>query len=138
MLIKSSNLSSGVHSDIDLGFTSQLADGGRYEVSIDAFDKAGNKAIASAISDVMKAIIHSSNPKMPSPKNIYESRILKPCPRRRATTSGAAWGSRAAPRGPARSGKGHRISHHSGLGKWPTGWGRARNAPRPRRHRDGG
>ena len=55
--IKSSNLSSGVHSDIDLGFTSQLADGGRYEVSIDAFDKAGNKAIASAISDVFFDIL---------------------------------------------------------------------------------
>ena len=55
--IKSSNLTSGVHSDIDLGITSQLADGGRYEVSIEAFDKAGNKAIASSISDVFFDIL---------------------------------------------------------------------------------
>ena len=55
--IKSSNLSSGVHSDIDFGYTSQLADGGRYEVSIEAFDKAGNRAIVSPISDVFFDIL---------------------------------------------------------------------------------
>ena len=55
--IKSSNLSSGVHSDIDFGYTSQLADGGRYEVSIEAFDKAGNRAIVSSISDVFFDIL---------------------------------------------------------------------------------
>ena len=50
--LKSLNLSNGVHSEIDLGFASQLADGGRYEVSIEAFDKAGNKANSTPINDV--------------------------------------------------------------------------------------
>ena len=55
--INSSNLSSGFHSDIDLGFASQLADGGRYEVSIEAYDKAGNEATVSPINDVFFDIL---------------------------------------------------------------------------------
>jgi len=50
--IPSENLSKGVHSDIDLGFTSKLADGGRYQVTIEAFDKAGNSANVTPINDV--------------------------------------------------------------------------------------
>ncbi|MBT7424168.1 MAG: hypothetical protein HN782_08165, partial [Candidatus Marinimicrobia bacterium] len=55
--INISNLSNGVHSEIDLGFTSQLADGGRYEVTIEAFDKAGNTAIVTPINDVFFDIL---------------------------------------------------------------------------------
>ena len=50
--ISSQNLSKGVHSDIDLGFTSKLADGGIYQVTIEAFDKAGNSANVTPINDV--------------------------------------------------------------------------------------
>ena len=45
-------LTDGVHSDFDLGITSQLADGGRYRITIDAFDKAGNQAKITPINDV--------------------------------------------------------------------------------------
>ncbi|MGY8781223.1 MAG: hypothetical protein ACKVJJ_06155 [Fidelibacterota bacterium] len=45
-------LTSGVHSDFDLGITSQLADGGRYSVTISAFDKAGNPVNITPINDV--------------------------------------------------------------------------------------
>ncbi|MBC8345563.1 MAG: hypothetical protein ISR82_04155 [Candidatus Marinimicrobia bacterium] len=45
-------LTEGVHSDYDLGITSQLADGGRYRVSVEAFDKAGNPAKITPINDV--------------------------------------------------------------------------------------
>jgi len=47
-----SELTEGVHSDFDLGITAQLADGGRYRVTIDAFDKAGNQANISPVNDV--------------------------------------------------------------------------------------
>ena len=42
----------GVHSDFDLGITSQLADGGRYRVTIEGKDRAGNNAVVSEINDV--------------------------------------------------------------------------------------
>ena len=45
-------LSKGVHSDFDIGITSQLADGGRYSVTIEAYDKAGNSAVVQTINDV--------------------------------------------------------------------------------------
>ena len=45
-------LTKGVHSDFDIGITSQLADGGRYSVSIEAFDKAGNTAVVQTVNDV--------------------------------------------------------------------------------------
>ncbi|MEC7871559.1 MAG: Ig-like domain-containing protein [Candidatus Neomarinimicrobiota bacterium] len=45
-------LKKGVHSDYDLGITSQLADGGRYNVTIEAFDRSGNAAIVQSINDV--------------------------------------------------------------------------------------
>ena len=45
-------LTEGVHSDHDIGITSQLADGGRYTVSIEAWDKAGNPATITPINDV--------------------------------------------------------------------------------------
>ena len=45
-------LQKGVHSDFDIGITAQLADGGRYSVSIEGFDKAGNPAKVQAINDV--------------------------------------------------------------------------------------
>ncbi len=45
-------LTDGVHSDFNLGITSQLADGGRYSVSIEAVDKAGNPAKITQIKDV--------------------------------------------------------------------------------------
>ena len=50
-------LTDGVHSDFDLGITSQLADGGRYSVSIEAVDKAGNPAKISPIKDVFFDIL---------------------------------------------------------------------------------
>ena len=50
-------LTDGVHSDFDLGITSQLADGGRYSVSIEAVDKAGNPAKITPISDVFFDIL---------------------------------------------------------------------------------
>ena len=45
-------LQKGVHSDFDIGITPQLADGGRYNVTIEAFDRAGNPATVQSISDV--------------------------------------------------------------------------------------
>ena len=45
-------LKKGVHSDFDLGITSQLADGGRYRVTIEGKDRAGNNAVVSEINDV--------------------------------------------------------------------------------------
>mgnify|MGYP001158560002 FL=1 len=45
-------LKKGVHSDFDLGITSQLADGGRYSVTIEALDRSGNAAIVQSINDV--------------------------------------------------------------------------------------
>jgi len=50
-------LTDGVHSDFDLGITSQLADGGRYSVTIEAYDKAGNRAEIAQISDVFFDIL---------------------------------------------------------------------------------
>jgi len=50
-------LTDGVHSDFDLGITSQLADGGRYSVTIEAYDKAGNRAKIAKISDVFFDIL---------------------------------------------------------------------------------
>ena len=50
--LKGASLTEGVHSDYDLGITSQLADGGRYSVSIEAVDKAGNPAKITQIKDV--------------------------------------------------------------------------------------
>ena len=50
--LKGASLTAGVHSDYDLGITSQLADGGRYSVSIEAVDKAGNSAKITTIKDV--------------------------------------------------------------------------------------
>lgn len=57
VLLKGSELNDGLHSDYDLGITSQLADGGRYSVTIDAYDKAGNKANIAPISDVFFDIL---------------------------------------------------------------------------------
>jgi len=45
-------LNKGVHTDYDLNITSELADGGRYTVTIEAFDKAGNSAEVVPIEDV--------------------------------------------------------------------------------------
>ena len=45
-------LTKGVHTDFDLNITSELADGGRYTVNIEGFDKAGNAAKVVAIEDV--------------------------------------------------------------------------------------
>ena len=55
--LKGSNLTAGVHSDVDLGITSQLADGGRYEVTIEAYDKAGNMGEVIPIRDVFFDIL---------------------------------------------------------------------------------
>ena len=52
VILTGKELTKGVHSDFDLGITSQLADGGRYSVIIEAFDKAGNPATVQAINDV--------------------------------------------------------------------------------------
>ena len=52
VILTGKELTKGVHSDFDLGITSQLADGGRYSVTIEAFDKAGNPATVQAINDV--------------------------------------------------------------------------------------
>ena len=46
-------LTDGVHSDFDLGITAQLADGGRYRVTVEAFDKARNQAKITPINDVL-------------------------------------------------------------------------------------
>ena len=40
--LAASNLTKGMHSDIDLNITSNLADGGRYTVKIEGLDRAGN------------------------------------------------------------------------------------------------
>ena len=45
-------LTKGVHTDFDLNITSELADGGRYTVNFEGFDKAGNAAKVVAIEDV--------------------------------------------------------------------------------------
>ena len=50
--LSSNELKKGVHTDFDIGITSQLADGGRYSVTIEAVDRAGNNAIVSSITDV--------------------------------------------------------------------------------------
>lgn len=55
--LKGGDLTAGVHSDVDLGITSQLADGGRYEVTIEAYDKAGNLGEVTAIKDVFFDIL---------------------------------------------------------------------------------
>ena len=52
VLLKGDELTKGVHTDYDLNITSELADGGRYTVSIEAFDRAGNAAEVVPIEDV--------------------------------------------------------------------------------------
>ena len=50
-------LTKGVHTDFDLNITSELADGGRYTVLIEAFDRAGNAAEVVPIQDVFFDIL---------------------------------------------------------------------------------
>ncbi|HIB34255.1 MAG TPA: hypothetical protein EYO27_04485 [Candidatus Marinimicrobia bacterium] len=52
VVLSSGELTKGVHSDYDLDITSSLADGGRYRVTIEAFDKAGNPGKVTPINDV--------------------------------------------------------------------------------------
>ena len=52
VILSGKELTKGVHSDFDIGITSQLADGGRYSVTIEAFDKAGNAAVVQTVNDV--------------------------------------------------------------------------------------
>ena len=52
VVLSSGELTQGVHSDYDLDITSSLADGGRYRVTIEAFDKAGNPGKVTPINDV--------------------------------------------------------------------------------------
>ena len=46
------NLTKGLHSDIDLNITANLADGGRYTFLIEGVDRAGNPLIITPVEDV--------------------------------------------------------------------------------------
>ena len=66
--LKGDNLTAGVHSDVELGIASQLADGGRYEVTIEAYDRAGNMGEVMPIRDVFFDIL-PPNLTLSSPAN---------------------------------------------------------------------
>ena len=74
-------LTKGVHTDFDLNITSELADGGRYTVNIEGFDKAGNATKVVAIEDVffdlLPPVLSLDSPiagaRINSPKVTYSS-----------------------------------------------------------------
>ena len=57
VILTGEELTKGVHTDFDLNITSELADGGRYTVLIEAFDRAGNAAEVVPIEDVFFDIL---------------------------------------------------------------------------------
>ena len=73
--LAASNLTKGMHSDIDLNITSNLADGGRYTVKIEGLDRAGNNLVVTPVEDVFFDLLP---PNLTLDKPTNGSRINQP------------------------------------------------------------